>query len=140
MELVKGHLVLEEGPAEFGLVVDVGDFFDGLDGWMEGQRTRGKGKGERGKGVGYPNTRDEKGKRRGTRDRTGSNGKEGGKDESVDHAIENDPYHYAPACASNFFGTGSVDFLSSSSREGEMVKKSTPANALISPIYQEPTR
>ena len=37
MELVKGHLVLEEGPAEFGLVVDVGDLVDGLDGCNEGQ-------------------------------------------------------------------------------------------------------
>ena len=35
VELVKGHLVLEEGPAEFGLVVDVGDLVDGLDGWNE---------------------------------------------------------------------------------------------------------
>lgn len=31
VELVKGHLVLEEGPAEFGLVVDEGDLGDGLE-------------------------------------------------------------------------------------------------------------
>ena len=31
VELVKGHLLLEEGPAEFGFVVDKGDFFDGLE-------------------------------------------------------------------------------------------------------------
>jgi hypothetical protein len=34
VELVKGHLVLEEGPAEFGFVVDEGNLFDGFDGWM----------------------------------------------------------------------------------------------------------
>lgn len=41
---------------------------------------------------------------------------------------------YAPAAASSFLGTGSLDFLSSSRRAGAMVRKSTPARALISPI------
>jgi len=40
-----------------------------------------------------------------------------------------------PAVASSFFGTGTVSFLSSSKRLGEMVRKSTPAKALISPVY-----
>lgn len=39
----------------------------------------------------------------------------------------------APACAFSFLGTGSVEFLSCSSRAGAIVKKSTPANDLISP-------
>lgn len=38
-----------------------------------------------------------------------------------------------PAEESSLLGTGSVDFLRSSRREGEIVRKSTPARALISP-------
>ena len=38
-----------------------------------------------------------------------------------------------PVAASSLLGTGSVEFLSSSRRAGEMVRKSTPASALISP-------
>ena len=38
VELVKGHLVLEEGPAEFGFVVDERDPVDFLDRWMRDER------------------------------------------------------------------------------------------------------
>ena len=38
------------------------------------------------------------------------------------------------AAASSFLGTGAVSFLSCSRREGAMVRKSTPARDLISPI------
>lgn len=41
---------------------------------------------------------------------------------------------YIPARASSFLGTGAVEFLSSSSSAGAIVRKSTPARALISPI------
>lgn len=48
VELVKGHLVLEKGPAEFGLVVDEGNLVDGLDGW-----TRDRGRGVASKDAGW---------------------------------------------------------------------------------------
>ena len=41
-----------------------------------------------------------------------------------------------PAAASSFLGTATVSFLSSSNRAGEMVRKSTPAKALISPVCE----
>lgn len=44
--------------------------------------------------------------------------------------------NYVPALESSFLGTGSEDFLSSSNKLGEMVRKSTPASALISPTYK----
>ena len=40
----------------------------------------------------------------------------------------------AARVASSFLGTGVVDFLSSSRRAGEMVRKSTPAKEVISPV------
>ena len=40
----------------------------------------------------------------------------------------------AARVASSFLGTGAVDFLSSSRRAGEMVRKSTPAKEVISPV------
>lgn len=92
MKLVKRHLILEEGPAEFRFVVDERDFGDRFDGYSMAISVGGK-----------------EGKKKKKRDGP-------------------------PAKASNFLGTASVDFLSSSSRAGEMVKKSTPANALISPV------
>lgn len=48
MELVKGHLVLEEGPAELGLVVDVRNLGDGGGGGGElGREDGGDGSGRR---------------------------------------------------------------------------------------------
>lgn len=94
MELVEGHLVLEEGPAEFGFIVDEADLSDGVG--LSGCRKASVSLRNIGPGA--------------------SN---------------------APAEASSFLGTGSLDFLSSSRRLGEIVKKSTPARALISPVYKE---
>lgn len=42
-----------------------------------------------------------------------------------------------PVSALSFLGTADVSFLSSSRRLGEMVRKSTPARALISPVYSD---
>ena len=91
VELVSGHLVLGERPAELRLVVNVRNFGDGLASY------------------GYPSYI------------------------AIHQMVLK--MKYVPLAASSFLGTGEVSFLSSSSREGEMVKKSTPASALISPVY-----
>jgi hypothetical protein len=43
---------------------------------------------------------------------------------------------YSPSFESNFFGTGSVEFFSSLRGGGLIVRKSTPARALISPMLR----
>lgn len=44
VELVEGHLVLKEGPAELGLIVDEADFVDGVgrSGYTRGSWSAGR--------------------------------------------------------------------------------------------------
>ena len=51
----------------------------------------------------------------------------------IEHLVGPKEKDDIPAAESNFLGTGSEEFFNSSRREGEIVKKSTPARALISP-------
>ena len=59
--------------------------------------------------------------------------------EAADVVTKSAPPNYdrnedSPAAASSFLGTGEESFLSSSKRAGEIVRKSQPARALISPV------
>jgi hypothetical protein len=92
VQLVEGHLVLEERPAELGLVVDERDLVD-----------------RRRRCCRAVSVRTEKRRRR----------------------------RRAPSLASRSLGTGSVEFLSSSSSAGAIVRKSTPASARISPALRK---
>jgi hypothetical protein len=92
MKLVKGHLVLQQCPSEFRLIVNVRDLLELLSGRSSYE-------------------------------------------EDLGNSSIHDLRYYLPACAPSFLGTSASEFLNSSRSDGEIVKKSTPASALISPVY-----
>ena len=93
MKFVEGHLILQQCPSEFGLIVNERDLLELL----------GRS--------------------------------------SYKEVLGNSTIHgfcdTSPACASSFLGTSASELFNSSRSDGEIVRKSQPASALISPVYGE---